>query len=51
MAARKVEGNILAHIQSGGSLFEKLKNLEERAGPSSSHNPPAGGANEGTSCC
>lgn len=34
MAARKVEGNILAHIQSGGSLFEKLKNLEERAGQS-----------------
>ena len=26
---RRVEENILAHIQSGGSLSEKLKNLEE----------------------
>jgi len=29
LETQRVEENILAHIQSGGSLFEKLKNLEE----------------------
>ena len=38
---RRVEGSILAHIQSGGSLFEKLKNLEDIGEMSAgmAHNP------------